>query len=146
MRTVIASAILIAIGAVEAIASLDQLDAAGARPRLGGSGLAIGALGLLASAAVYVALGRLAASERAAVRSGGVTGALAGAIGGTLRAAILGDVVTYSVERYASVPDWFVPAVLAVFVVGALFASAAAGALIAWLTYRLTPRSPRPPA
>jgi len=147
VRIALAVALLVVIGAIEALASADELAAAGRRPSIGGVGLVVGALGLVASVAIYAVLGRSASTVRAAVRTGAVTGALAGGLGAVLRALILLDTVASAVSRYAIVPTWFVPAYLVSFVIVALIVSAVAGAVIAWLAFRLTrTRSPRPPA
>lgn len=75
----IAALLLLAIGAVEASVSAQQLAEAVGRPRLEGAGVTLTAAGLLASALIYLALGHLALDDRAALRAGTLTGALAGA-------------------------------------------------------------------
>lgn len=143
----LAVVLLVAIGAVEASASLEQLASSAGRPRLEGPGVALTAVGLLASAAVYLALGFLAADDRTATRAGAITGAVAGALGGTVRAVIVGGAVADLVARYAAVPAWFIPASLAVFVALACVASAVGGAALAWTGCRLSRAArSRPPA
>jgi hypothetical protein len=146
-RSPVAIVLLIAIGAVEASVSAQQLAESIGRPRLEGAGVTLSAAGLLASTAVYFALGHLSADERAALRTGGITGAFAGLVGGALRALIIGGAVREAVARYAAVPDWFVPGALAVFVGLSCAASAAGGGALAWTGRRLSRavRS-RPPA
>jgi hypothetical protein len=107
----------------------------------------LSAAGLLASTAVYFALGYLAADDRAAVRAGAMTGLLAGLIGGAVRAFIIAGAVGDLVARYADVPSWFVPAALAVFVVLSCAASALGGGALAWTGRRLSRAArSRPPA
>jgi hypothetical protein len=81
-----------------------------------------------------------------ALRSGAITGAFAGLIGGTLRAFIISGVVADLVARYAAVPDWFVTVALGIFVALSCAASAVGGAAIAWTGRRLSraARSRRP--
>ena len=142
----VATVMLIAIGALEASVSAQQLAETVGRPRLESAGVTLTAAGVLASTLVYLALGYVAPSDRAAVRTGAMTGALAGLFGGAVRALIIGDAVGGLVARYADVPGWFVPAALAVFVVLSCGASAAAGGAIAWTGRRLSraARSRRP--
>jgi hypothetical protein len=139
--------LLVAIGAIEAWVSADQLAATVGRPRLENAGVLLTAAGLLASTVVYLVLGRLAADDRAALRAGAVTGALAGVIGGSLRAIIIGGAVAELVARYAAVPDWFVPGALAVFVALSCVASAVSGGALTWTGRRLSRAArSRPPA
>jgi len=128
---------LVLIGAVEALESARQIAENVGPLRLGPSGLGLSGLGVLASCAAYLWLGWHIARDRAALRAGAITGFLAGMIGGTVRAVIIADVVADAVARYATVPLWFVPLVLAVFVVGATVVSAVAGAALAFLGVRL---------
>jgi hypothetical protein len=139
--------LLIAIGAVEARVSVEQLAEAVGRPRLEGAGVTLTAVGLLASALIYLALGHLALDDRAALRTGVLTGALAGLGGGMVRALIISEVVADLVARYAAVPDWFVTLALGVFVALSVAASAVGGGALAWTGRRLSRalRS-RPPA
>ena len=143
----LAVALLIAIGAVEASVSAEQLAEAVGRPRLEGTGVALTAVGLLASALIYLVLGHLAPDDRAALRAGVLTGAFAGLVGGTVRALIIIGVVADLVARYAAVPDWFVALALGVFVALSFAASVAGGGALAWTGRRLSRalRS-RPPA
>jgi hypothetical protein len=143
----LAVALLIAIGAVEASLSAEQLAEAVGRPRLEGAGVALTAAGLLASALIYLVLGHLALDDHAAMRAGALTGAFAGLVGGTVRALIISGVVADLVTRYAAVPDWFVALALAVFVALSSAASVVGGGALAWTGRRLSRalRS-RPPA
>jgi len=143
----LATVVLIAIGAIEARVSAQQLAETVGRPRLESAGVMLTAAGLLASTVVYLVLGHLAENDRAALRSGALTGALAGLIGGTARAFIIDGPVSDLVTRYASVPDWFVPAALAVFVALSCAGSAVGGAALAWTGRRLSRAArSRPPA
>ena len=147
MRIAVAAAALVVVGAIEAMVSARQLETIAGRPQLGSGGLLLTAGGLLASTAVYLLLGRAARDERDALRAGAVAGALAGSIGGALRAYLVNDAVRNAVARYASVPDWFVPAALAVFVTLSLAASVIGGAALAWMGRRFSRPGPsRPPA
>ena len=143
----VATILLIAIGTVEARVSAQQLAETVGRPRLEGAGVLLTAAGLLASTVVYLVLGHLADDDRAAVRSGAVTGALAGLIGGALRAFIISGPVADLVTRYTAVPDLFVTLALAAFVGLACVGSAVGGGALAWTGRRLSRavRS-RPPA
>jgi hypothetical protein len=134
----IATIVLIGIGAVEASVSAQQLADSVGRPRLESAGVMLSAAGLLASAVVYLLLGHLAVDDRASLRAGGVTGALAGLIGGTLRALIISGELASLVIRYAAVPDWFLPVALAVFVGLSCAASVVGGAALAWTGRRLS--------
>jgi len=143
----LAVVLLVAIGAAEASASAQQLAGSTGAPRLEGAGVALTAVGLVASAAVYLVLGFLAADDRAAVRLGAITGAVAGAVGGTVRALIIGEAVADLVARYAAVPEWFVPAALAAFVLLACAATAVGGGALTWTAFRLSRAArSRPPA
>ena len=134
----IATVVLVAIGAVEASVSAQQLAESVGRPRIESAGVMLTAAGLLASALVYLVLGHLAVDDGAAVRSGLLTGAFAGLIGGTIRAVIISGAVSSMVARYAALPDWFVPSALAVFVGLSCAASVAGGAALAWTGRRLS--------
>ena len=134
----IATLALTAIGAAEATFSAQQLAESAGRPRLDSAGMTLSAAGLLASALVYLVLGHLAVDDRAAVRAGAMTGALAGVIGGTIRALIISGEVSSLVLRYATVPDWFVPAALIVFIGLSCAASVAGGAALAWTGRRVS--------
>ncbi|HEY3127623.1 MAG TPA: hypothetical protein VGK07_11210 [Candidatus Limnocylindria bacterium] len=143
----VATILLIAIGAVEARVSAQQLAETVGRPRLEGAGVLLTAAGLLASTVVYLVLGHLADDDRAAVRSGAVTGALAGLIGGALRAFIISGPVADLVTRYAAVPDLFVTLALAAFVALACVGSAVGGGALTWTGRRLSRAArSRPPA
>jgi hypothetical protein len=134
----VATCALVAIGAVEASVSAQQLALSAGRPRIESAGVMLSAVGLLASAVVYLVLGHLAVDDRAALRAGAVTGAAAGLIGGTVRALIISGEVTSLVMRYVAVTDWFVPAALAVFVGLSCAASVAGGAALAWTGRRIS--------
>jgi hypothetical protein len=136
---VVASAtlLLVAIGALEASESARQLAEAVGGPQLQAAGAGLTALGLLASMAVYVALGWWAGEDRAALRLGAVTGVVAGLVGGAVRAWLIAGAVRDAVERYAAVPDWFVPAALTIYVTLAVVASAVGGAAIAFAGVRI---------
>ena len=139
--------LFIAIGAIEASVSAQQLAEAVGQPRLEGVGVMLTAAGLLASALVYLVLGHLALDDRAALRAGAHTGAFAGLIGGTVRAFIISSAVADLVARYAVVPDWFVTLALGVFVALSCAVSAAGGGAIAWTGRRLSRAArSRPPA
>lgn len=142
----LAVVLLVAIGAVESSVSAQQLAEAVGRPRLGGAGVTLTAAGFLASALIYLVLGHLAISDRAALRAGALTGACAGLIGGAVRAFIISAVVADLVARYATVPEWFVPGALGIFVALSCAASAVGGGAIAWTGRRLSraARSRRP--
>jgi hypothetical protein len=133
-----AIALLIAIGAIEATVSVEQLMTRHTPPRLERVGVFLTAAGLLASTLVYLALGHLAVSDRAALRVGIITGAFAGLVGGTVRALIISGVTASLVNSYAAVPDWFVPLALGVFVALSCAGSAAGGGAIAWTGRRLS--------
>ena len=141
-----AVALLVAIGAVEASVSADQLLTRSTRPRLEAAGVLLTAGGLLASTVIYLVLGHIAANDSVAIRAGVLTGAFAGLIGGTVRAVIISEVVAGLVSSYAAVPDWFVPAALGVFVALSCAVSAVGGGAIALAGRRLSRalRSRRP--
>ena len=143
----VAVALLVVIGAIEANVSAQQLAETVGRPRLEGAGVTLTAAGLLASALIYLVLGRLASDDRTALGTGAITGAVAGLIGGAVRALIISGAVADLVARYAVAPDWFVPVALGIFVALSCAVSAVGGGAIAWTGRRLSraPRS-RPPA
>ena len=143
----VATALLIAIGAIEARVSAEQIAESAERPRLESADLMLTAAGLLASTVVYLVLGHLAAADRAALRAGVIAGVLAGLAGGTLRAFIISGAVTDLVARYAAVPDWFISVALGIFVLLSLVVSAAGGGTIAWTGRRISRAArSRPPA
>jgi hypothetical protein len=133
----LAAVLLVVIGTLEAAESVRQLAEAVGTLRLGPAGAGLTALGLLASTAVYLGLGRWAGDDRSAVRLGAMAGVVAGIGGGTVRAWLIADTVSDIVARYASVPEWFVPGALAVFVGLSTLASAVGGAAIAFAGVRL---------
>jgi hypothetical protein len=133
----VAALLLVAIGTLEGGESARQLDEMVGAPRLGSAGAGLTALGLLASAAVYVALGWWLGDDRAALRIGALAGVLAGVIGGTVRALLIAEPVGNIVARYAAVPNWFVPLALAIFVALSIVASAIGGAAIAFVGVRI---------
>lgn len=142
-----ATALLAVIGAIEARVSAQQLAESVGRPRLESAGVMLSAAGLLASTVVYLVLGHLSSDDRAALRSGVITGALAGLVGGTLRAFIISGAVADLVARYAAVPEWFITLALAIFVILSCVASAVGGGAIAWTGRRISRAArSRPPA
>ena len=146
-RVPVATAILIAIGAMEARLSAQQIAESVGRPRLESAGVALTAAGLLASTLVYLVLGHLTADDRAALRTGVITGVLAGVAGGALRALIISGAVTDLVARYAAVPDWFIGVALGIFVLLSCVVSAVGGGAIAWTGHRISRAArSRPPA
>jgi hypothetical protein len=143
----VAILLLVAIGAVEASVSAQQLAESVGRPRLESAGVLLSAAGLLASTAVYLGLGYLSADDRVALRTGAITGALAGLIGASVRAFVISNAVANLVARYADVPGWFVATALAVFVALSCVASAVGGGAIAWTGRRVSRAArSRPPA
>jgi hypothetical protein len=130
--------VLVAIGTIEARVSAEQLAATAGRPRLETAGVLLTAAGVLASAVVYLVLGHLASDDRAALRVGVAVGALAGLIGGSVRALIISGSVTDLVARYAAVPEWFVVSALAVFVALSCVACAVGGGALAWTGRRVS--------
>ncbi|MDP9281138.1 MAG: hypothetical protein M3P38_03475 [Chloroflexota bacterium] len=142
-----ATALLTVIGAIEARVSAQQLAESVGRPRLESAGVMLTAAGLLASTVVYLVLGHLSSDDRAALRTGVITGALAGLVGGTLRAFIISGAVADLVARYAAVPEWFITVALAIFVVLSCAASTVGGGAIAWTGRRISRAArSRPPA
>jgi hypothetical protein len=137
---------LIAIGAVEARVSAQQIAESVGRPRLESAGVMLTAVGLLASTGIYLLLGHLATDDRAAIRGGVLTGVLAGLVGGAVRAIIISGAVADLVARYAAVPDWFITVALGIFVILSCVASAVGGGAIAWTGRRISraARSRRP--
>ena len=143
----VATALLIVIGAMEARVSAQQIAESVGRPRLESAGVMLTAAGLLASTVVYLVLGHLATNDHAALRTGVITGVLAGLVGGALRALIISGAVADLVARYAAVPDWFITVALGIFVVLSCAASAVGGGAIAWTGRRISRAArSRPPA
>ena len=143
----LATALLIAIGAIEARVSAQQIAESVGRPRLESAGVMLTAAGLLASTVVYLVLGHLATDDRAALRTGVMTGVLAGLVGGALRAFIISGAVADLVARYAAVPGWFISVALGIFVLLSCVASAVGGGAIAWTGRRISRAArSRPPA
>ena len=143
----LATALLIAIGAIEARVSAQQIAESVGRPRLESAGVMLTAAGLLASTVVYLVLGHLATDDRAALRTGVMTGVLAGLVGGALRAFIISGAVADLVAQYAAVPDWFISVALGIFVLLSCVASAVGGGAIAWTGRRISRAArSRPPA
>ena len=149
---VLAVLALVCIGTAEAWISNDQLSQlpGRARPALSSGGAALTIVGVLLSAAVYVALGawlaRDGARENAVLGIAIAVGAGAGLIGGALRAYLirgyLGDVLGgYGLAELLVLT-------LAVFVALSVAVSVAAGAALTWLGFRGARRrpSPRPPS
>jgi hypothetical protein len=129
--------LLVIVGTLEANESARQLSDIAGRPRLQPAGAGLTALGLAASSAVYLALGWWAGADRDAWRLGALTGIVAGLVGGTVRAFLIAGPVGDIVERYAAVPEWFVPAVLVIFVALAAVVSATGGAVLAFAGVRI---------
>ena len=133
----LATLALVAVGAVEAGESARELAESVGPLRVQPASAGLTGLGLLISSAAYLGLGWWAREDRAAVRLGALTGALAGLVGGSVRAWLIGGAVSDVVARYAAVPGWFVPLVLVVFVVLAALVSSAGGAAIAFAGVRI---------
>ena len=143
----VAALLLVAIGAIEARVSAQQIAESVGRPRLESAGVMLTAAGLLASTVMYLVLGYVVNDDRAALRAGVLTGVLAGLVGGALRALIISGAVADLVARYAAVPDWFIAVTLGVFVALSTVVSAAGGAALAFGGVRLAKAlRPRPPA
>jgi hypothetical protein len=146
-RVAVAAAALIAIGTLEASESARQIAETTGPLRLRPSGVGLTALGLIASAAIYLGVGRLARSEREAIRAGLLAGGIAGAIGGMIRAQLVSPEMSAIVARYAVVPEWFLTLVNGVFVAGCIAVSTVAGAALAFVGSRLSRgERTRPPA
>jgi hypothetical protein len=133
----LATASLVVIGTLEASESARQLSEIAGRPRLGPAGAGLTAVGLVASSGVYLALGWWAGVDRTALRLGALVGIVAGLVGGTARAILIAGAVSDVVDRYAAVPEWFVPAVLVVFVALAAVVSSVGGAVLAFAGVRI---------
>jgi len=144
----VAVVLLIAIGAIEASVSAQQLAEAIGRPRLEGAGVTLTAAGLLASALIYLVLGHIALDDRAALHAGALTGAFAGcALLRRARSAHAKQMSAASPREYAAVPDWFVTLALCVFVALSCAVSTLGGGAIAWTGRRLSRAArSRPPA
>jgi hypothetical protein len=137
LAVLLASLALVFIGTVEASESARQLSDVATRPVLRAEGVGLSALGFAASALVYLALGWWCAVDRTAIRLGALTGAIAGLVGGAIRATLIADPVRTIVARYAALPEWFIPAVLVIFVVIQVTAAAVGGAALAFAGVRL---------
>ena len=150
IQVLLAATALVVIGAVEAAASARQLaaQAGRGRPTLSGEGAALTLAGLALSVAVYLVLGRAvgrsSGRERTAVAAGVASGILAGAVGGSVRALAVSNYLGEQVARFG-LPAELTFASLAVFVTGAIVASAIGGGALTCLGFRLSSRSPRPP-
>ena len=141
-----AAAILVLIGTFEALESSRQLAELTTFTRIQPAGAGLSALGLAASALIYLALGWWLHTDSPAIRLGAIVGTAAGLIGGSIRAWLIADPVRDAISRYADVPEWFVMAVLVVFVTLAVLVSAAGGAAMAFLgviASRSWPNRPR---
>lgn len=142
-----AAAALVAIGTLEAAESARQLAELTNLARLRPDGAGLTALGIVASAAIYLALGWWLRDGAAAARTGAAVGFLAGVAGGVLRAMLVADTVRDAIARRAAVPDWFVAVVLTIFVAVSTLVSIAAGAALAFAGTRLSRGGrTRPPA
>lgn len=133
----LAIAALIVIGVFEAGESVRQITEVTGKLQLTPAGARASAIGLAASAAVYLALGWSLARDRDAVRAGALVGLAAGLLGGGLRSILILVVVEDAVRRYAAVPEWFVPAALAVFVLLSVAVSVGGGAALTFFGVRL---------
>ena len=139
--------LLVVIGTIEARESARQLAELTTFTRIQPAGAGLSALGLAASALIYLALGWWVRDDRRALRLGLAVGTAAGLIGGGIRAWLIADPVRDAISRYADVPDWFVMIVLIVFVMLAVLVSAAGGAAMAFagmIVSRSWPNRPRP--
>jgi hypothetical protein len=139
--------LLVVVGTVEARESARQLAELTSFAHIQPAGAGLSALGIGASAAVYLALGRWLRDDRRALRTGLAVGVAAGLIGGGIRAWLIADAVRDAITRYADVPEWFVIVVLVVFVALAVLVSAAGGAAIAFagaILSRSSRNRPRP--
>jgi hypothetical protein len=144
---VLATTLLVLIGLLEARESAREIADLSGPLRLTASGAGLTSLGLAASVLVYLLLGWRARDDGRALRVGAIVGVAAGLIGGTLRAAIISDALTDAVGRYVAVPVWFVPAVLAGFVLLSAVVSAIGGAAVAFAGVRISRSGrSRPPA
>jgi uncharacterized protein (UPF0264 family) len=142
-----AAAALIGIGSLEAMESARQIAETAGPLRLRPGGVGLTALGVVASAAIYLGVGWIARSERDAVRMGLLCGGVAGVVGGIIRANIVAPAVSDIVARYAVVPDWFLIVVMGVFVAGCIAVSVIAGAALAFAGSRFSRGGrTRPPA
>lgn len=138
---------LVAIGTFEARESARQLADLPNVTRLQPAGAGLTTVGIALSAAVYIALGWWLRDDRLSLRAGATVGAGAGLFGGAIRAALIAEPVGIAVSRFAAVPEWFVPAVLVMFVALSVLVSAIGGAALTFLGVRLTRSSRRrPPA
>ncbi len=151
MRTLVvacgAVALLVVIGTVEARESAQQLAELTSFTRLQPAGAGLSALGIAASALVYLALGWWLRDDRRALRLGLIVGVAAGLIGGTIRAWLIADAVRDAIASYADVPEGFVVIVLIVFVALSVLVSAAGGAALVFAGVRVSRSSrtrPRP--
>ena len=139
--------LLVAIGTVEARESARQLAELTSFSHLQPAGAGLSALGIAASALVYLALGWWLRDDRRALRLGVIVGVAAGLIGGSIRAWLIADPVRDAIASYADVPEWFLWVVLIAFVVLAVLVSAAGGAALAFAGVRVSRSSrnrPRP--
>jgi hypothetical protein len=132
---------LVIIGSSDALESTRQLGdlSERSRPMLTPAGATLSIVSFALSTAVYIALGvalaRSQSTERGALITGLATGLAAGSIGGTIRAVAASDYVGRSVSRFGLGMEFLV-AVLVVFVLISLAASAAGGAALTWLGFR----------
>lgn len=132
-----AAAALIVIGTLEAAESARQIAELTNLTRIRPNGAGLSALGLAASAAIYVALGWWLRDDRPAVRTGALVGLVAGIVGGSLRAMLIADAVREAIARNAVVPEWFVAAVLIAFVVVSAIVAIVGGATLTFAGSRL---------
>ena len=139
--------LLVLIGTIEARESARQLAELTTFTRIQPMGAGLSALGLAASALVYLALGWWLHTDRPAMRLGAIVGTAAGLVGGSIRAWLIADPVRDAISRYANAPESFVVAVLMIFVALAVLVSAVGGAAMAFAGVRVSrswPNRPRP--
>jgi hypothetical protein len=149
----LAVVLLVGIGTAEGLVSVAQLaELPGrGRPPLSGGGVTLTLVGLVLSIAVYAILGFFLAAtgahEEATVRAGLLVGVFAGLIGGFIRAVLVRDYLDDVIARFG-LPNELVSWSLVAFVMLAVIASAAGGAVITWLSFRSARRrpTPRPPS
>jgi len=138
MLVAISAAIaLIVIGTLEAAESARQIAELTSLSRIRPNGAGLSALGVAASAGIFIALGWWLHEDRAALRMGALVGFVAGVVGGSLRATLIAGAVRGAIARNAVVPEWFVAAVLIVFVVVSALVTIAGGAALAFAGSRL---------
>jgi hypothetical protein len=140
---------LVVIGTAEALISNDQLSQlpGRARPALSAGGAAVSVIGIGFSLAVYVSLGvvmaRFRARDAAVLATGMAVGAVAGLIGGAIRAYLIRDYLGEVLEGYGL--GSLVILTLLMFVALSIAVSLTAGAGATWLGFRAARRRPTQP-